>query len=240
VHTVPALAARFDADLRAAATEPPVLTHVVEAELLDAAIRSGVDDAVVGELRSHLQHLAARGADPILVTCSSIGEAADTAAADVDATVIRIDRAMAVEVAATIRRLAGPATPAVAVLATVDATLGPTSRLIAGELRGRGLDAPVTAEVVAGAVEARLRGDQAGHDRRIAAAIEGAEASGAAVIVLAQASMATGLEVAGSVGVPVFTSPPSAVRATLLAAGLDADGLATASDIEAAGPGGDT
>lgn len=222
VHTVPQLAARFDGDLRAGTAGDLVITHVVAAELLDTAIRSGVDDTVTGELRSHLQHLAGRGADPVLVTCSSIGEAAESAAPDVDATVIRVDRAMASEAAATVERasMPGEAMPPVAVLATLEATLGPTGRLIAEELNRRGTDAPVAARVVAGAVDARQRGDRAEHDRLIAAEIARAEASGCAVIVLAQASMATALDVLGTVSVPVLTSPPSAVRATLRAAGL--------------------
>lgn len=222
VHTVPELAARFDADLRANTTGALIITHIVESELLDTAIRSGVDDAVVGVLRSHLQHLADRGADPILVTCSSIGEAADAAGAGVDATVVRVDRAMAAEAAATVERAntAEARARGVTVLATLEATLGPTNRLIADELGRRGTDAPVAAHVVSGAVDARLRGDRAEHDRLIAAAIARAEASGSAVIVLAQASMASALDVLNTVGVPVLTSPPSAVRATLHTAGL--------------------
>ena len=94
LHTVPALAARFDADLVTAAPGSTAV-HVVDANLLATAIATGVDDAVDAAVTAHVQHLAAAGVDAVLVTCSSIGESVEIAAATVDLPVVRVDAAMA-------------------------------------------------------------------------------------------------------------------------------------------------
>jgi hypothetical protein len=93
------------------------------------------------------------------------------------------------------------------VLATLAATLGPTGRLVEAEAADHVTEGKqaivVTASVVEGAAAARSAGDQARHDRLIADAIT--EAGDLDVIVLAQASMATG---AGD-DPRVLTSPAS-------------------------------
>lgn len=209
LHTVPALAARFEADLVAAAPGSTAV-QVVDAELLATAIRSGVDDAVEAAVANHIRHLAESGADAVLVTCSSIGEAVERAAAGAAVPVIRVDRAMAAEAA----RLAGGGR--IAVLATLQATLGPTGRILDRAAESSG--AVVTARLVPGAADARSTGDNDTHDRLIADAVREAAADGADVIVLAQASMAPAAESA-AVSVPVLTSPASALAAVIEAAG---------------------
>jgi aspartate/glutamate racemase len=194
--------------------------HVVDAWMLETAIREGVTTAVEARVASHLRHLAASGADAVLVTCSSIGEAAEAAAATLDIPVVRVDAAMAAEAV----RLAGAGAPHIAVLATNTATLGPTTRLLEREVAAQGSSATVAATVVEGAAAARASGDQQTHDRLIAEAVR---ASDAAVIVLAQASMAAAAERAG-VSVPVLTSPAGGV-ARLLAT-LTPSGPAASAD----------
>jgi hypothetical protein len=225
LHTVPALAGTFDA-LIADAVPGANREHVVDAWMLETAIAEGVTPAVRERVASHLRHLAESGADAILVTCSSIGEAAEEAAAALGIPVVRVDAAMAAEAA----RLAADAVPAeggesregsaarIAVLATNTATLGPTTRLIEREAAAQGIAAVVTATVVEGAAAARAAGDQATHDRLIAQAVRDAAApeapdagaEAASVLVLAQASMAPAAESAG-VAVPVLTSPTGGV-----------------------------
>jgi hypothetical protein len=209
LHTVPALAARFEADLVAAAPGSTAV-HVVDAELLATAVRSGVDEAVDAAVALHIRHLAGSGADAVLVTCSSIGESVDRAAAGAGLPVIRVDRAMAAEAVA----LAGSAR--IAVLATLDATLGPTGRIIDTAAQGAVSRPTVTSRVVPGAAAARSAGDDATHDRLVAEAVAAA-ATEAAVVVLAQASMAPAAERA-AVAVPVLTSPASALAAVIDAA----------------------
>jgi hypothetical protein len=213
LHTVPALAPSFDA-LVAEAVPGARREHVVDAWMLETAIAEGVTPAVRDQVASHLRHLAESGADAVLVTCSSIGEAAEEAAAGIGIPVVRVDAAMAGE-AARLARDAGSGR--IAVLATNTATLGPTTRLIEREAARQGVDAVVTASVVEGAAAARSAGDQATHDRLIAEAVRAAAGPGteagpgaAAAIVLAQASMAPAAESAG-VAVPVLTSPAGGV-----------------------------
>lgn len=210
LHTVPALAARFDADLRA--VEPgATAVHVVDGELLATAIRSGVDTAVDAAVARHLEALAAEGVAAILVTCSSIGESAELAAGAVGVPVVRVDAAMAEEAV----RSAGSG-GRIAVLATNTATLGPTGRLL--ERSAAALDRPpvVTTEVLTEAGVARASGDDTRADALIADAVRTAAAT-ADVVVLAQASMAPAAALAG-VGIPVLSSPESGLAAALGAA----------------------
>lgn len=216
LHTVPALAARFDADLVTAAPGSTAV-HVVDANLLATAIATGVDDAVDAAVTAHVQHLAAAGVDAVLVTCSSIGESVEIAAATVDLPVVRVDAAMA----ARAIELAGPG-GRIVVLATNTATPGPTGRLL--ERAGAAVTPPpsVRVEVVEGAASARAAGDDATHDGLIADAVRTAAVE-ADVIVLAQASMAPAAEGAGA-EVPVLTSPETAVQAGIAAARGDRSG----------------
>jgi hypothetical protein len=193
LHTVPALADTFH---RRLAAPDLALTHVVDPSLLARAIKSGVDDHVRERVLAHVEHLAATGADAVMVTCSSIAEAAEAASGRVAVPVLRVDLAMAERAVAT------AADGTVAVLATLDSTLGPTERLLR-RLAGPGTT--VRSTVVAGAVAARDAGDQAGHDRLVRTAIEGAAAA-ADVVVLAQASMAAALADPGALPVPVLES----------------------------------
>ena len=78
LHTVPALAATFDA-LVADAVPGVQREHIVDAWMLETAIAEGVTPAVQARVASHLRHLQDAGADAVLVTCSSIGEAAERA-----------------------------------------------------------------------------------------------------------------------------------------------------------------
>ena len=96
LHTVPALAPRFDADL-AQAVPGATAVHAIDAELLATAIRSGVDEAIEAAVAAHIEHRAVDGADAVLVTCSSIGEAVEKAAASASVPVVRVDIAMADE-----------------------------------------------------------------------------------------------------------------------------------------------
>jgi aspartate/glutamate racemase len=211
LHTVPALAVTFDDILRRTGHTGDIV-HVVDAGLLSGAIDHGVDDAIRAEVLRHVQHLADDGAEAILVTCSSIGEAVEEAARRVEVPVLRVDATMAEEaVALAAQRAPEDRAARVAVLATLAATLGPTGRLLESRVAGASRPVEVAARVVDGAAAARSSGDQATHDRLVAEAIAEA-AGGADVIVLAQASMAAaaaGLDLA----VPILTSPEGGAAA---------------------------
>ena len=213
LHTVPALAPVFDGLIGEQAAHLRRI-HVADAWLLDTARQAGVTDAVRATVVAHVQGLEAGGARAVLVTCSSIGEAAEDAAGQVGIPVVRVDAAMATEAV----QIAAAGHGRVAVLATLESTLGPTGRLV--ERGAAGTPIAVTSTVVAGAAEKADAGDRSGADALIAAAVRTAAAA-ADVVVLAQASMA-GAAAAAGVDVPVLTSPAGGVRALLDALGADA------------------
>ncbi|UFU08164.1 aspartate/glutamate racemase family protein [Ruania halotolerans] len=189
---------------------PAEALHVVDAWLLRTALATGVDARVHERVRAHVRHLAALGADAVLITCSSIGETVSSAADEVSIPVLRVDAAMAEQA----RDLASAGVyHRIAALATFTSTLGPTQRLLEA-VAGAGIE--VTADVVAGAADAKAAGDAAGHDAAILAAAQRV-ATRADVIVIAQASMAAA--VAGAdLTVPALTSPRGGVQAVLAAA----------------------
>jgi glutamate racemase len=203
LHTVPALAGTFQ-DL--VARHEPALrqVHVADAELLATAVRDGVTEEVVARVRRHVRYLIEDGASAVLVTCSSIGEAVEAAASDAEVPVLRVDAPMAEEAV----RAAGEG-GRIVVLATLQATLGPTGRLLERAAAGTGVT--VEATIVEGAADARAAGDHDEHDRLVRAAVEGAEAD---AIVLAQASMA---QAVAELDVRTFTSPAGGVAALLAA-----------------------
>jgi aspartate/glutamate racemase len=244
LHTVPGLAPTFDDLIRA---EAPGLrrVHVADAWLLDTARREGVTAAVQEAVVAHVRHLVAAGARAVLVTCSSIGEAAEAADAAVDVPVVRVDAAMAGEAVAL--ATAPGARGRIAVLATLPSTLGPTGRLVERAVRHAEIEATgpaaegsaagpaaeggaagpeaggsagrrveVTATVVEGAADAGDRGDRDRVEELVAAAVVEA-AAGVDVIVLAQASMARAAA-RTDVAVPVLSSPAGGVAALLRAA----------------------
>lgn len=212
LHTVPALAARFDADLDAAA---PGLrrVHVVDGWLLATAVASGVTPEVEAAVLAHVRHLADAGASAVLVTCSSVGEAAEAASTRVDVPVLRVDAPMAREAVAA--ATAAGARGRVAVLATLASTLGPTGRLVARAAADAGGAVEVDARVVDGAAGARDAGDGDRADALVARAVAEA-AAGADAVVLAQASMA-GAAARVQVAVPVLTSPAGGLAALVAA-----------------------
>lgn len=216
LHTVPALAASFDSAL-AASSPGTDLVHVVDPSLLADAISHGVTVDVTERVARHIGYLVDAGAQAVLVTCSSIGEAVEAAAAKRDLPVLRVDAPMAAD---AVRRAvdaarSGARAGEIVVLATLEATLGPTGRLIAREAAGE--DVHVDARIVDGALAARNSGDQLTHDQLIREAVSEA-ASRADVIVLAQASMA-GAITGTHTAVPVLTSPEGGIAA--LAHSLD-------------------
>jgi len=205
LHTVPGLVPVFQ-DLLTSHRSDLEIVHTVDPTLLSRAVETGITADVDADLRVHLAALRDAGAEAVLVTCSSIGEATVEAAGTVGIPLVRVDAAMAK--AAAERASAGSGR--ILVLATLAATLRPTGRLVEAEAASHeGID--VTSLVVAGAAATRSAGDQARHDELIAAAIE--QAGEVDVIVLAQASMATG---AGD-DPRVLTSPASGSAAFLAA-----------------------
>jgi hypothetical protein len=204
IHTVPALAATFDARILAefGPDDAPRIDHIVDPWLLAEATRTGVTGEISERVARHAGYLAESGARLVMLTCSSIGGTAAAAGESAGVPVLRVDAPMARQAV----ELAAGGT--IAVLATLTSTLEPTVDLIRSSA-GTG-DVSVQTVLVEGAAAARAAGDTDRHDELIRAALS--SVTDAAVVVLAQASMAPALEGADLGGATVLTSPPGAVE----------------------------
>ena len=202
------------------ATLVPAFEQLCRERLPGVAVFNIVDDSLIKDVIAHgrlrpatarrvVQHVVAAeaaGADTILVTCSSIGRAVETAATLVDVPVIRVDRALAERAVATGRRIG--------VIATLPTTLDPTADLIGRCAAAAGREVAITARLCDGAFEALMAGDPAAHDATVAAALE-ALAAEVDVIALAQASMARVVAALppDPTRPPILASPPLAIEA---------------------------
>lgn len=123
----------------------------------------------------------AAGADYIMVTCSSIGSAVETAAGLTGVPVLRVDQPMADKAVAMGTKIG--------VVATLPTTLGPTSDLVARRAQHAGKTIELTSKLCEGAFEALMGGQPEVHDKMVAEALIELSAE-VDVILLAQASMA--------------------------------------------------
>jgi Asp/Glu/hydantoin racemase len=201
------------------ATLVPVFQQLCQEKLPGVDVFNIADDSLIkdvirrGELtpttaRRVVEHVAsaeAAGADYILVTCSSIGRAVETAAGLVKVPVLRVDQPMADQAVQTGRRIG--------VIATLPTTMEPTADLIRRRAERAGRQIELTSRLCEGAFDALMSGDAARHDAMVAGALKELAAQ-VGVIVLAQASMARvvdGLPEADR-RVPILASPGLAVE----------------------------
>jgi hypothetical protein len=194
LHTSPVHVPTFRALVAELAPEGTSQRHLVDEELLDLA-RAGAP--YEEQLGRRLAELA--GCDVVLVTCSSIGGAAERLMPKA----VRVDRPMA-EAAARYQR--------VGVAYTVDSTLAPTSELLT--------EAGVAELVEIGCQRAWRHfeyGDLPAYHAAVADQVR-AVAGRVDAVVLAQASMDPAVALLADLSVPVLTSPLLAVRRAL---GLD-------------------
>jgi Asp/Glu/hydantoin racemase len=204
--------------LHTSATLVPMFEQLCKEKLPGAAVFNMVDDSLIKDVIVHqcvrpqtarrvTQLVAAAedaGADQVLVTCSSIGRAVETAASLASIPVLRVDRPMAERAVATGRR--------VGVIATLRTTLEPTADLVQRCAAEAGREIELTARLCDGAFEALMGGDAARHDELVLAALHELQ-SQVDVIALAQASMArvANLLADDERRVPILASPPLAI-----------------------------
>jgi Asp/Glu/hydantoin racemase len=211
--------------LHTSATLVPIFEQLCKAKLPGVAVFNLVDDSLIKDViaHGHLRPQTARrvtqlvaaaedaGADYILVTCSSIGAAVETAATLAGVPVLRVDQPMADRAVTTAKR--------VGVIATLPTTLEPTADLIRRRAAAAHREIQLTARLCEGAFDALMSGDAATHDAMIAAALRELS-SQVDVIALAQASMARVVDSLSENerSTPILASPPLAVDylATLL------------------------
>jgi Asp/Glu/hydantoin racemase len=205
--------------IHTSATLVPVFQQLCAAKLPGVDVFNIADDSLIkdvikrGKLTpdtarrvvGHVASAEAAGADYILVTCSSIGRAVETAAGLVNVPVLRVDQPMA-DKAVQIGRKVG-------VIATLPTTLEPTADLIQRRAAKAGKAVTVTSRLCDGAFDALMSGNAARHDEMVAAALKEL-ASEVEVIVLAQASMARVVERLSPADrrTPILASPALAVE----------------------------
>jgi Asp/Glu/hydantoin racemase len=201
------------------ATLIPVFQELCSELLPDIQVFNIVDDCLVkniiaeGSLTptiakqvvSYVQSAQLGGADQVLVTCSSIGAAVETAATLSDIPVLRVDQPMADKAVAMGTKIG--------VIATLPSTLLPTSDLVERRAKLAGKNIELKAVLCEGAFDALMAGNAAKHDEMVAAALKELSTQ-VDVILLAQASMA---RVVGTLAeadkiVPILASPRIAIE----------------------------
>ena len=171
----------------------------------DLARAGRLDDAMTQRFIRLADYAVGCGADAILYTCSAFGpciEAVQRRHARIP--VLKPNEAMVDEAAAVARRR--HAGGAIGLLAT----FGPTLASMPPEFPA---DVTVCTALADGAMAALDRGDTATHDAEAVKAAQALAAQGCVVIALAQFSLARAAgPVAEACGLPVLTTPGSAVR----------------------------
>jgi len=178
----------------------------------DLARTGAIDAAMTARFTQLGDYVAGTGADAILFTCSAFGTCIDAVKARLaPLPVLKPNEAMIDEAAALVRERGG--------VVGLVATFGPTLVSMPAEFPG---DVPLRTALAEGALEALDRGDLAAHDRAALRAAETLVSAGCSVIALAQFSLARAQTLVQTTGLPVLTTPGSAVRALRQRLGLNA------------------
>ena len=211
--------------IHTSATLVPVFAELCNQYLPNIKVFNIVDDSLIknviacneltpGTARRVVNYVGSAelaGAEYILVTCSSIGTAVETAASLTNVPVIRVDQPMADLAVQTGKRIG--------VIATLSTTLQPTSDLVKRRALFAQKEIELTAVLCKGAFEALMSGDTIAHDTMVAEAL-GELIKKVDVIVLAQASMARVVDSLSisKKSIPILASPTIAIQylATLL------------------------
>ncbi|MBY2944535.1 aspartate/glutamate racemase family protein [Rhizobium leguminosarum] len=198
LHTVTTLPAVFQPLVRQALPGWSSF-NILDESLLQHTVRDGVlSNRTKQRLTQYVFSAIDAGADAVVVTCSTLGNAVDGIASSTSLPIFRIDQGMADEAVRKARRIG--------VLATLPTTLEPTGTVIRNAARAAGKDCIAMEKLCDGAFDRLAAGDPASHDAMV---IDGFTelASQTDLIVLAQASMAHALKSLGQPKVSYLTSP---------------------------------
>lgn len=172
---------------------------IVDGQLLNQVIADqGVSKATVRRFLRHCDAAVDAGADMILSTCSSVGDAADVASLVYDIPVVKIDDAMVHEAVENYTKIA--------VLASQPMTIPATVSFIKKVATAQGKEVEVVPAVADGAFAAAMSGDGQKHNDLV---VEKAKSlKDVDVFVLAQASMMRVQDrLIQETGKPVIASP---------------------------------
>jgi len=179
--------------------------NIADDSLIKDVIRRGqLTPKTAKRVVDHVASAEAAGADYILVTCSSIGRAVESAAALAGVPVLRVDQPMADKAVQSGKRIG--------IIATLPTTLEPTADLIQRRAAKAGKEIQLVSRLCEGAFDALMSGDGPRHDNLVSAALNDLTVQ-ADVIVLAQASMARVVDgfAPEHKRVPILASPPIAI-----------------------------
>lgn len=183
------------------------LRHIVDDSLLPEVLASGgVTNAVRSRICAYYRAAEEMGADLIFNQCSSVGEAADVAAGLIQTPVVKVDQKMAQVACETGARIA--------VVATLETTLGPTCRLIEKTAQAMGKEIELKPLLVEGAFDQLISGNRGKHNDMVIQAIRGA-LDQVDVVTCAQGSMVAILPELGETKIPVLTSPKMGVTSAV-------------------------
>ncbi|QNL51795.1 aspartate/glutamate racemase family protein [Olivibacter sp. SDN3] len=201
------------------ATLVPVFQQLCQEHLPDVSVFNMVDDSLIkdviakGELTpatakrvvNQITSAEQAGADFILVTCSSIGKAVETADTLSNVPVIRVDLAMANEAVKIGKRIG--------IIATLPTTLEPTADLVLRRAALADTDITLICRLCEGAFEALMSGDSERHNKMVSSALKELNHE-VDVILLAQASMAKVVDTLPEEDkkVPILSSPAMAIK----------------------------
>lgn len=200
IHTVASLLTLFEELVMKHMPEWRVANIIDESLLRDTIDAGCLTSATKRRLIQHVWSASDAGAAAILVTCSSMGPAVDTASELCSVPVIRVDQGMVDRAVANGSRIG--------VVATLSSTLLPTQALVERRAAALGKRVSVNARLCEGAFAALAAGDRTSHDQQVSAAMIEL-ASTVDILILAQASMARILYALPSdaIGIPVLSSP---------------------------------
>ncbi len=157
------------------------IMNILDDSMIAEIIAEGrLTPSVRRRLYSYYDAAASAGAELILNTCSSIGEAVYAARDFIPVPIVRIDEAMA--------RRAVEEGSRIAVLATLSTTIDPTIALLRRCAAEAGRTITTISAVAEGAFPAITAGDAATHDRLLAETAKKVSAD-CDIILLAQGSM---------------------------------------------------
>ena len=205
IHTVSGLKPFFD-ELLGSLTDRAQTIHIADETLIYSILAAeGLTPATRARLREHVIAADRFGAEFIQFTCSSISPCANEVASLAKATILTIDRPVALDIVERFN--------VIGVIATNPGTLKPSAQLLRDVAVQRSRTVRVEPVLCPGAYAAYLGGDLKTHDRIVKGVLLELMTKVEAVL-LAQASMARIVDTLtpGERTVPLFTSPQPAMK----------------------------
>nr|WP_267974072.1 aspartate/glutamate racemase family protein [Allorhizobium ampelinum] len=180
LHTAESNISVFEAAAKEIDLPTGVLSHEVRPDLLEKAEQAGGLTCDIAHETASVLRVLCQNADAVVLTCSTLGPSVEELIGRTPVPVLRVDEALAREAIG----IGGK----VVVLCAVETTLEPTARLFAKVAEPT--RTPYDVQIVPGAWARFKAGDRDGYLSAIADAADTAYREGAAIVALAQASMA--------------------------------------------------